>query len=74
MVGVSDIVLTIGVFRNKVTLRVAPWVESSIAVEDAIENRGLYCVFVSCLFSRSFGHYSTTIARLSPPSSLERGG
>ena len=30
---------------------VAPGVESSIAVEDAVENRGLYRVFVSRLFS-----------------------
>ena len=29
---------------------VAPAVESSIAVEDAVENRGLYRVFVSRLF------------------------
>ena len=28
----------------------APAVESSIAVEDAVENRGLYRIFVSCLF------------------------
>ena len=46
---------------------------SSIAVEDAVENRGLYRVFVSRLFCRGFRHYSTTIARLSPPSGLERG-
>ena len=53
---------------------VAPAVESSIAVEDAVENRVLYRVFVSRLFQRGFGHYSATIARLSPPSGLERGG
>ena len=51
-----------------------PAVESSISVEDAVENRGLYRVFVSRLLSRGFRHYSTTIARLSPPSGLERGG
>ena len=50
-------------------------VESSVAaVEDTIENRGLYRVFVSRLFWRGFGDYNTTIARLSPPSGLERGG
>ena len=27
-----------------------PAVESSIAVEDAVENRGLYRIFASCLF------------------------
>ena len=42
-----------------------------IAVEDAVENRGLYRVFVSRLLSRGFGHYSATIARLSPLSGLE---
>ena len=31
-------------------------------------------VFVSRLFSRGFGHYSATIARLNPLSGLERGG
>ena len=53
---------------------VAPAVESSIAVEDAVENCGLYRVFVSRLFLRGLGHYSATIARLSPLSGLERGG
>ena len=48
--------------------------ESSIAVEDAVENRGLYRVFVLCLFSRGFRHYRATIARWSRPSGLERGG
>ena len=51
-----------------------PAVDSSIAVEDAVENRGLYRVFVSRLFQRGFRHHSTTIVRLSPPSGLERGG
>ena len=51
---------------------VAPAVETSIAVEDAVENRGLYRVFVSRLFERGFRHYSATIAPLSPPSGLER--
>ena len=51
-----------------------PAVESSIAVEDAVENRGLYRVFVSRLFLRGFRHYSTTNAWLSPASGLERGG
>ena len=46
----------------------------SIAVEDAVENRGLYRILVSRLFSRGLRHYSTTIARLSPPSGLERDG
>ena len=41
-----------------------PAVESSIAVENAVENRGLYRVFVSRLFSKGFRHYSATIARL----------
>ena len=45
-----------------------------MAVGDAVENRGLYRVFVSRLFSRGFGHYSAIFARLSPISSLERGG
>ena len=49
-----------------------PAVESSIAVEDAVENHGLYRVLVSCIWG--FGHKSTTIARLSPLSGLERGG
>ena len=31
-------------------LSAPPAVESSIAVEDAVKNRGLYRVFVSCLF------------------------
>ena len=51
-----------------------PAVETSIAVEDAVENRGLYRIFVSRLFLRGLGHYSATIARLSPLSGLERGG
>ena len=51
----------------------APAVESSIAVEDVVENRGLYRVFVSRLFSSGLGHYSATIARLRPLSGLERG-
>ena len=41
-------------------------VESSIAVEEAVENRGLYRVFVSRLFEQGFGHYSATIARWNP--------
>ena len=44
-----------------------PAVESSIAVEDVVENRSLYRVFVSRLFQRGLRHYSTTIARLSTP-------
>ena len=44
-----------------------PAVESSSAVEDAVENRSLYRVFVSRLFSRGLGHSSATIARLSAP-------
>ena len=59
-------------------LSAQPWwppaVESSIVVEDADENRGLYRVSVSRLLSKGFGRYSTTIARSSPPSGLERGG
>ena len=51
-----------------------PAFESSIAVEDAVENRSLYRVLVSRLFQRGFRHYSITIARLSPLSGLERGG
>ena len=56
-----------------------PAVESSIAVDDAVENRGLYRIlvsrlFVSRLFGRGLGHYSATIARLRPLSGLERGG
>ena len=51
-----------------------PAVESSIAIEDAVENRGLYRVFVSRLFSRDLRNSSATIARLSPLSGLERGG
>ena len=46
----------------------------SMAVEDAVENRGLYRVFVSRLYYGGFGHYSATIARSSPPSGLERRG
>ena len=42
-------------------------VKSSIAVEDAVENRGLYRVFVARLFLRGLRHYSATIAWLSPP-------
>ena len=50
-------------------------VESSIAVEDAVENRSLYRVFVSRLFSRGLRHYGATIARLRGPlSGLEQGG
>ena len=45
-------------FKMKIALELAifrepqwpPAVESSIAVEDAVENRGLYRVFVSRLF------------------------
>ena len=51
-----------------------PAVETSIAVEDAVENRGLYRVLVSRMFQRGLRHYSATIARLSPLSGLERGG
>ena len=47
--------------------------ESSIAVKDAVENCGLLRVFALCLCSRVFRHYGTTIARLSPARSLERG-
>ena len=51
-----------------------PAVESSIAVEDAVVNRGLSRVFVSCLFSKGSRHCSTTIAHLSFLGGLERGG
>ena len=51
-----------------------PVVESSIAVEDAVENCGLYRVFVWRLFENGLRHYSTTIARLSFLGGLERGG
>ena len=47
-----------------------PVVEASIAVEDAVENRSLDRVFVSSLCRSGFGHCSTTIARLSPESSV----
>ena len=43
----------------------APLVESSIAVEAAVDYSGLYQIFVSFLFSKSLSHYSTTIAQLS---------
>ena len=46
-------------------------IESSIAVEDMVENGGLYRVFVSRLFKHGFRHYSTTIARLSFLGGLE---
>ena len=39
----------------------------------ALKNRSLYRVLLLRLFSRGFGHYSPTIARLSPLSGLERG-
>ena len=51
-----------------------PFRLSSIAVEHVVENRGLYRVFVWCLFPKGFRHHSPTIARLSPLSGLERGG
>ena len=52
-----------------------PAVESSIAVEEAVENRGLWRIFVSPWVLKGFPkHYSTTIARLGPPSGLEQGG
>ena len=51
-----------------------PALESSIAVEDAVENSGLYRVFVLGSCSRGFRHYSATIAQSSPLSGLERGG
>ena len=31
-------------------------VESSIAVEATVDYRGLYRIFVSCLFSKGFAH------------------
>ena len=37
----------------------------SIAVEDAVENRGHYRAFVSHLFEKGLRHYSTTITWLS---------
>ena len=40
----------VGITAGIAVIRVAP-VETSIAVEDAVENRGLYRVFVSRLFS-----------------------
>ena len=49
-----------------------PAVESSIAVEDAIENRGLYHVFCTCF--KEVLDTSTTIAQLSPLFGLGRGG
>ena len=50
-------------------------VDSSIVFEDAVENRGLYRVFVSrFFFSKGLRHYSTSIARLNFLSGLERGG
>ena len=36
--------------RTRTNLSGHPAVESSIAVEDAVENRGLYRIFVSRLF------------------------
>ena len=45
-----------------------------IAVEDAVENCGLYRVFCFALVLRGLRHYSTTIARLSFLNGLERGG
>ena len=41
---------------------------------DAVENRGLYRVFVSQLFARGFRPYCTTIAWLSLLSGLGCGG
>ena len=43
-------------------------VQSRLRVEGAVENRGLFHVFVLRLFYRGFRHYSATIARLSPDS------
>ena len=51
----------------------APLVESSIAVEDAIENRDHYRGFVSRFFFKGWRHYSTTIARLSFLGGFKRG-
>ena len=52
----------------------SPAIESSIAVEDAVENRNLYRIFVLRLLKKGFRHKSTTIARLSLLSGLEPGG
>ena len=51
-----------------------PAVESSIAVKDAVESRGLCRVIVSCLFWRGFRHYSTTIASKNLLSSGNQAG
>ena len=50
------------IWFSEVNISVAPCGWKSIAVE----NRGLYCFSILRLFLRSFRHYSTTIALLSP--------
>ena len=53
---------------------VVPAVESSIAVEEAVDYRGLYRIFVSCFFSKGPRRHSTIIVRLSLLSALGWGG
>ena len=66
----SDSAITIA--KPSGPLRLRDSVQSQLRT--AVENCGLYRVFVSRLFWRSSGHYSATIARLSAQSGLERGG
>ena len=48
-------------------------VESTIDIEDAVENGSLYLRFLSRLLSKGFRHDGTTIMRLSFLGGLERG-